>query len=159
MTKKYINVKDSVFQHEADNWLMMIPADQINSDSKIVYIALKKMQDRNFGSMTDANSWFKITGLKMERIKECLNQLESFGLIEQYHSTKNANTSRHLTTFTAFLLDHFLMKGIYPVIPCPHDGLSFKDVHNPTHLLRNSPIGRAVTEMKEFANQVQNGAD
>src|SRR5690606_4437079 len=44
MTKKYIYVKNSIRQFEADNWLLMIPSDKLSSDSKLVYLILKRIQ-------------------------------------------------------------------------------------------------------------------
>jgi hypothetical protein len=149
MPKKYIYVKNSMRQFEADNWLLMIPSDKLSSDSKLVYLILKRIQGHDMSCMTDAHSWYKISGLKMDRVKECLNELESYGLIEQYWSTKNSNPARRLTTFTVYLLEHFLMKGCYEIRDCPHDNDSFPNPQDTEHILRNSLVAQTIKQFKE----------
>lgn len=152
MAKKYINVRTSIRQHEVDNWLLMIPSKQVSSDAKIAYLVLKKIQAHDMSCMTDAHSWFKVSGLSMERIKECLNELEAFGLIEQYYSAVNANSKREINkTFTAYLLDHYLMKGCYNVVDCPHDGNSFGNPQDAENILRHSQVARTIKDFKETA--------
>ncbi len=84
MAKRYINTRSSFNQENADNWLLMIPANQVSSDAKIVYLALKKMQWKDGSCQTDSNTWLNVTGLNYERVKECFLELEAFGLIELY---------------------------------------------------------------------------
>jgi hypothetical protein len=129
----------------------MIPSHQLSSDAKIVYLVLKKMQAADLSCMTDANSWHKISGLKMPRVKECLVELEQFGLVELYHSTRNARSHRHLTTFTAYLLNHFLMKGCYELRDCPHDGDSFPNPQDSANILRVSPVANTMKAFIETA--------
>jgi hypothetical protein len=149
MPKKYIYVRNSIRQFEADNWLLMIPGEKLSGDSKIVYLILKRIQGHDMSCMTDARSWYKISGLKMDRVKECLNELEAYGLIEQYWSTKNSSAARRLTTFTVYLLDHFLMNGCYETRDCPHDNDSFPNPQDTEHLLRNSIVAQAIKKFKE----------
>lgn len=156
MAKKYISVRSSIYQHEADNWLLMIPERELSNSAKIVYLILKKMQAHDLTCMTDANSWLKISGMKFDRIRECLVELEIFGLVELYHSTTNANSNRRLTVFTAYLLDHYLMKKRYPIFPCPHDGDSFPNAQSPDNVLRNSPIAQTMKEFIEQAKDLKN---
>lgn len=151
MQKKYIFVRNSIRQHEIDNWLLMIPAERLSSDAKIVYLVLKKIQSPDLSCMTDAHSWHQISGLKMSRVKQCLIELEQYGLIELYHSTKNAMPTGHLTTFTAYLLDHFLMKGCYELRDCPHDGDSFPKPHDSENILRNSKVAQTMKHFIETA--------
>ena len=152
MAKKYINVRTSIRQHEVDNWLLMIPSNKVSSDAKIVYLVLKKIQGHDMACMTDSHSWFKVCGLSMERIKECLNELEAYGLIEQYYSALNANSKREINkTFTAYLLDHHIMKGCYNVVDCPHDGNSFGNPQDAENILRHSQVARTIKDFQETA--------
>lgn len=154
MTKKYISVRNSLLQNEVDNWLLMIPSDRLSSDAKIVYLVLKKIQAPDLTCMTDARSWYKISGLKMNRVRECLLELDRYGLIELYHSTKNATNYQASSIFTVYLLNHFLMKGCYPITDCPHDGDSFLNPQDKENILRNS---RVANTMKDFLNQKEQG--
>lgn len=150
MRKGYIITRKSYLQDEADNWLLMIPADRLSSDAKIVWLALKKIQGHDLSCMTDSNTWYKITGLKMNRVKECFKELELFGLLEQYWSTRSVVKAIKTQTFQVYLLDHFLMKGLYQVThDCPHDGMSFPDPADNENLLRNAPIACTIKAFKE----------
>lgn len=149
MPKKYINVRNSIRQHEVDNWLLMIPIENVSSDAKIVYLVLKKIQGHDMSCMTDAHSWKKICGIKLDRVKECLIELEDFKLIEQFFSSSNAKHNRHYTTFTVYLLDHPVMKGCYSVIECPHDGNSFSNPQEADNFLRNSIEARTIKSFKD----------
>lgn len=152
MPKKYINVRNSIRQCEVDNWLLMIPVENVSSDAKIVYLVLKKIQGHDFSCMTDANSWKKICGIRMDRVKECLLELEAFGLIEMYYSASNAKSKKEINkTFSVYLLDHYLMKGIYGVVDCPHDNYSFANPQDDENILRNSQVARTIKEFKELA--------
>lgn len=150
MSKKYIWVRDSLYQHELDNWLLMIDTQQLSNDAKIVWMVLKKMQAADMSSMTDSRSWLKISGMKFARVKECLVELERFGLVELYHEAQCAVANR--TTFTAYLLNHYLMQNRYPTRPCPHNEDSFPNPHLPDNVLRNSPVAQT---MKDFLEQAQ----
>lgn len=134
-----------------DNWLLMIPSDRLSSDAKIVYMTLKKIQSPDLTCMTDSNSWYKICGLKMPKIKECLTELEQYGLIEIYNATSNATASTTAKTFTVYLLDHFLMKGCYELRDCPHDGDSFPNPYDPENILRNSRVAQTMKHFIETA--------
>lgn len=150
MRKKYICVRNSIRQHEVDNWLLMIPSHRLSSDSKLVYLILKKIQAPDLSCMTDANSWYKISGLRFDRVRECLVELQQFGLVDLYHSTSSIEGKRR-TTFTAYLLDHFLMKDMYPKIDCPHDGDSFPHPERGDNVLRHSHIARTIQDVQQSA--------
>jgi hypothetical protein len=153
MGHRFIDVRNSVRQHMVDNWLIMLPAEKLSSDAKIVYMVLKKIQQPDFTCMTDARTFYKISGLRMARVKECLNELENFGLIEQYWATKNIRgNDRFTTTFTAYLKDHFLMQGCYNIIPCPHDRDSFPDPQNHDNILNNMNPTRDIKKFREEHN-------
>ena len=150
MSKKYICVKGNFFQDMVDNWLLMIPSNKLSSDSKIVYMILKKIQCTDLSCNTDAHSWLKISGLSFERVKYCLGELAYFGLIELYFSTKNLK--KFSTTFTCYLLHHHLMQDTYKIVDCPHDGDSFDNPILTDHILRNNAIASTI---KEFKDSVQ----
>ena len=90
--------------------------------------------------------------MKFDRVRECLVELQKYGLIELYHSTTNAHCQKRVTVFTAYLLDHYIMKGCYETRPCPHDGDSFPNAQSPDNVLRNSHIAQT---MKEFIEQAK----
>lgn len=147
MAKRYILTRSSLKQDNADNWLLMIPENKVSSDAKVVYLALKKMQWIDGSCQTDSNTWMKITGLSYDRVKECFLELEAFGLIELYLSPKELK--RHNHNVRVYLLDHFLMKKCYPIIDCPHDGISVSNPLEDYHFIKNK---RAMTNIKEFTD-------
>ncbi len=150
MAKRYINTRASFNQENADNWLLMIPCETVSSDSKIVYLALKKMQWHDGSCSTDAHTWFKITGLKFDRVKECLVELEAFGLVELYMSPKELRDQK--SSFKVYLLDHFLMKKGYPIVDCPHDGVSVPNPLDESNWVR---IKRTTSRIQEFRESIE----
>jgi hypothetical protein len=156
MAKKYICVRNSIRQFEADNWLLMIPDNQLSAYAKIVYIILKRMQSPDLSCMTDSNSWYKISGMKMDVVLKHLIELQNYGLIELYHSASNANGHKRNTTYTAYLLNHYLMKGCYPVRDCPHDGDSFAIPYSPNNILQHSAVDKAIKGFLEDAKGYEN---
>lgn len=147
MPKRYINARVSFNQENADNWLLMIPTNHLSSDSKIVYLALKKMQWKDGSCQTDANTWLKVTGLNYSRVKECFVELEAFGLIEIYLSPKEFK--HHKNNVKVYLLDHFLMQKSYNIMDCPHDGISVQNPLNDEHILQNKTATRHIQEFKD----------
>ncbi len=147
--KKYIKVRGSIHQDIVDNGLLMVDSYHLSSDAKIVYLVLKKMQNSNGSSQTDAHSWFKISGLGMGAVNAALKQLEKFGLIECYFSARNLRDFR--TVCTNYLLDHEILNGRYQVIECPHDGESIPDPLNPDNILKVSAVA---SRIKKFSDSL-----
>lgn len=152
MSRKYIVVRDTFLKDEADNWLLMIPEEKLSSQARIVYLVLKKIQRKDLSCMTDSHSWKQISGLPFDKVKDCLNELEKIGLIEQYYSTKAMAHNKKNRTFCVYLLNHFLMKGNYPTTDCPHDGDSYCDPQNADNVLN---VSRVATTIKEFKEQME----
>lgn len=147
MAKRYLNMRITLNQDKVDNWLLMIPTDKVSSDAKIVYQVLKKMQWYDGSCGTDANSWKKITGIDYARVKECLLELERFGLVEIYLSPQNIRDNKR--TYKVYLLDHFLMKKSYPTMDCPHDGCSLPNPMDDDHYLRNRHAAKRIKSFRE----------
>lgn len=127
MTKKYIDVRHSYMRWYPENWLLRIPESQLSSDSKIVWILLKRLQLWHMGCHTDARTWEVISGMPVAKILECFNELQKFGLIEQYLSKKSRQSMYFRRHLSCFLLHHPLMGDMYPIVDKPHDDDSFEN--------------------------------
>ena len=145
--KQYIHARGSMHQDTVDNWLLMIPANQLSSNAKIVYQVLKKMQDVNGSSQTDSHSWYKISGLIRADVDKALFELEKFGLIEFYFSPKSSGKSRSVCT--NYLLYHPLMKDRYPIVPCPHNSDSLPNPMVPRESVRGSRGVKAAEQLRQ----------
>jgi hypothetical protein len=152
MSKRYINTRSSLSQDKVDDWLLMIPAAKVSSDAKIVYLALKKMQYSDGSCSTDSNTWLNITGVPHERVKECLLELEAFGLVELYMSPRELRKPKN-KIYSIYLLDHFLMKKMYGIMECPHDGISVPNPLDESHFMKKTRVTRYIDDCRNAAKR------
>ncbi len=55
----------------------------------------------------------------------------------------------HKNNVRVFLLDHFLMKKSYPIMDCPHDGISVQNPLKDEHFLKNKTATKHIKEFRE----------